>query len=79
MQELTITRVQECANSRFDLRRLSKSKESVDLCPNTLRAYHALGLPFYRMGKTVFFSVSELEGFIKSRGATRPAAEAAKQ
>ena len=51
----------------FDLVRLSKSKESVDLAPNTLRAYHEQGLPFYKNGKCVFFSKAELQHFIKSR------------
>ena len=49
----------------FDLVRLSKSKEAVDICPNTLRAYHRDGLQFYRRGKAVFFSKSELEQFIR--------------
>ena len=51
----------------FDLKRLSKSKETVDICPNTLRAYNREGLRFYRAGKAVFFSQSELEAFIRSR------------
>lgn len=50
----------------FDLVRLSKSKETVDLAPNTLRAYHRDGLPFYRKGKVVFFSRSELAAFIRN-------------
>lgn len=51
----------------FDLFRLSKSKRIVDLCPNTLRKYHAEGLNFYGQGRSVFVSKSELESFIKSR------------
>lgn len=50
----------------FDLFRLSKSKQSVDLAPNTLRAYHKRGLRFYRQGKAVFVSKSELQIFIRS-------------
>jgi hypothetical protein len=49
----------------FDLVRLSKSKEVVDICYNTLREYNRAGLPFYRRGKAVFFSKSELENFIR--------------
>ena len=49
----------------FDLFRLSKSKDVVDLAPNTLRAYNREGLPFYRKGKTVFVSKAELNAFIR--------------
>ncbi len=51
----------------FDLFRLSKSKEAVDISPNTLRAYHEEGLPFYRKGKPVFISRAELAQFIRTR------------
>jgi hypothetical protein len=50
----------------FDLVRLSKSKEIVDLVPNTIRAYAKKGLALYRRGKVVFFSKAELELFIKA-------------
>lgn len=53
----------------FDLARLSKSKQTVDVCPNTLREYHRQGLNFYRCGKAVFFSKAELANFIRTRGA----------
>jgi hypothetical protein len=53
----------------FDLFRLSKAKEAVDVCSNTLRQYHAEGLPFYRRGKAVFISRAELSVFIR-RGAS---------
>ena len=53
----------------FDMFRLSQGKAAVDVCPNTLRAYNADGLPFYRMGKAVFISKTELEGFIRSKAA----------
>ncbi len=49
----------------FDLFRLTKAKATVDLAPNTLRAYHAQGLPFYRRGKAVFVSKAELHAFIR--------------
>lgn len=48
----------------FDLFRLSKSKEVVDLCSNTLRQYNQEGLPFYKRGKAVFVSKTELRNFI---------------
>jgi len=51
----------------FDLFRLSKAKEVVDICSNTLRAYHGAGLPFYRRGKAVFVSKSELAQFLRAR------------
>lgn len=50
----------------FDLFRISKSKDTVDLCANTLRAYNRLGLPFYKQGKVIFISKAELEQFIRS-------------
>lgn len=56
---------QQSAES-FDLFRLSKSKEVVDLAPNTLRAYHDNGLPFYKNGKTVFVSKTEVATYIRN-------------
>jgi hypothetical protein len=53
------------AQSGFDLFRLSKGKDEVDICANTLREYHRQGLSFYRKGKAVFVSKSELEAFIR--------------
>jgi hypothetical protein len=49
----------------FDLFRLSKAKEAVDICSNTLRSYNRDGLPFYRRGKAVFISKIELEQFLR--------------
>jgi len=54
----------------FGMFRLSKSKETVDVCPNTLRQYHREGLPFYKRGKAVFVSMAELEDFIRRTGGT---------
>ena len=51
----------------FDLFRLSKSKDIVDVSANTLRSYNREGLPFYRQGKAIFISKSELEAFIRFR------------
>lgn len=51
----------------FDLFRLSKSKASVDVSPNCLRAMNRAGLPFYRHGKCVFISRTELAAFIRAR------------
>lgn len=48
----------------FDLFRLSKSKDAVDVCPNTLRDYFKQGLRYYRRGKAVFVSKSEFRAFI---------------
>jgi hypothetical protein len=63
------------AAGNFDLFRLSKSKQAVDVCPNTLRGYNRAGLPFYRQGKAVFVSRAELDQFIRSnRIALREAA-----
>ena len=57
---------QNQSTAGWDLVRLSKSKQSVDLCSNTLRAYHKAGLPFYQRGKVVFFSKTELAMFIRA-------------
>jgi hypothetical protein len=64
----TQTQTQPVGQS-WDLFRLSKSKSIVDLVPNTLRDYHDRGLPFYRQGKVVFVSKSELETFIRNPAA----------
>lgn len=47
--------------------RLTKSKEHVDLAPNTIRHYATKGLRLYRVGKAVFFSTAELEAFIRQQ------------
>ena len=60
--------LQPSAAINFDLFRLSKSKKEVDLSPNTLRGYFRAGLPFYRMGKAIFISRSQLQTFIVTRG-----------
>jgi hypothetical protein len=49
----------------FDLFRLSKSKAAVDLAPNTLRAYFKDGLNFYKRGKAIFVSRTEVEAYIR--------------
>lgn len=51
----------------FDLFRLGKSKVTVDLSSNTLRKFNKEGLPFYRSGKTVFVSKTDLDQFIRNR------------
>lgn len=62
---------QETASS-FDLCRLQKSKQVVDLSPNTLRDWNRRGLRFYRCGKPVYFSKAELDQFIRTGGPSRP-------
>lgn len=52
----------------FDLFRLSHSKPEVDISSNALRGYFKRGLKFYKQGKAVFVSKSELADFIR-RGA----------
>lgn len=52
---------------KFGFLRLSKSKLMVDVCPNTLRAYNGQGLPFYKVGKSVFVNYAELESFIRQK------------
>ncbi len=64
------------ANSGFDLFRLSKSKEVVDVCPNTLRAYNKQGLPFYHRGKSIFVSKAELAQFVMYAPVTQAEDEA---
>lgn len=48
--------------------RLSAAKKTVDICANTLRSYHAHRLRFYRVGKAVFISKTELVAFIRAKG-----------
>jgi hypothetical protein len=58
------------ANS-FDLFRISKSKEAVDISPNTIRKFARQGgLRIYRRGKNSFASKIELRAFL-----TRPASD----
>jgi hypothetical protein len=57
------------SEANFDLFRLSKSKRVVDVCSNTLRKYHEQGLQFYRRGKAVFVSKTELAMFIRAGAA----------
>ena len=52
---------------KFGFFRLSKSKMAVDVCPNTLRAYNERGLPFYKVGKSIFVNYAELEDFIRQK------------
>ena len=52
-----------------DMVRLSKSKAGLDVSPNTLREYHRRGLRFYRIGKAVWISRSELDLFIRMHAA----------
>ena len=51
----------------FDLFRLTRSKQTVDLSPNAIRSLHRAGLPVYRSGRAVFISKSELDAFIRAR------------
>ena len=67
MSAIAANTVQTMDSPSFDLVRLSKSKESVDLAPNTIRSFAAQGLRLYRHGKMVFFSRVELADFIKGR------------
>jgi hypothetical protein len=50
--------------SGFDLFRLTKAKETVDVCPNTLRGYFKKGLRHYKQGRAIFVSKSELRAFL---------------
>jgi len=58
---------QQSKTSSFDLARLTHAKDIVDISPNTIRSYFDQGLNRYKLGKAVFFSISELEGFIRSK------------
>jgi hypothetical protein len=51
----------------FEMVRISKAKETCDVCPNTIRAYAAEGLPLYKVGKSVYFSRTDLANFIRGR------------
>ena len=51
----------------FDFFRLTKAKDEVDICPNTLRKYNRSGLRFYQVrgDRCVYVSKSELAQFIR--------------
>jgi len=52
----------------FDLFRLTKAKQAVDLSPNTVRRLaKESGLRIYRHGKIAFVSKSELAQIIRTR------------
>ena len=53
----------------FDLFRLTKSKQTVDLAPNTIRKLAKKGLRIYRHGKAAFVSRSELAAYIRANAA----------
>ena len=57
--------VQNSEAASFDLVRLTKSKDIVDVCPNTIRAFAKRGLRIYKAGKAAFFSKAELADFIR--------------
>ncbi|GEM_PF-1664715 len=61
------------ASQSFDLFRLTKAKATVDVCSNTLREYNRQGLPFYKRGRAVFVSKTELEAFIRNPAGFNPA------
>lgn len=66
MSALTPNMMQGSSEAQnFDLFRLTKAKEVVDLCPNTLRAYAKTGLRIYKCGKAAFVSKSELAAYIR--------------
>jgi hypothetical protein len=69
MSNNSLTNIQN-PQASFDLFRLSKSKEVVDVCSNTLRAYFKQGLPFYQRGKAIFISKTELAAFIRGKVAS---------
>lgn len=69
---MNATLVNTVQEQSFDLFRLSKSKQVVDLSPNTLRDYQERGLRFYQCGKPIFISKIELANFIRSGGPMRP-------
>ncbi len=51
---------------KFDMFRLTKAKALVDICSITIREYNRQGLPFYRRGRAVFLSRTELDAFIRN-------------
>jgi hypothetical protein len=63
----TTVQVTQTSDVNFDMVRLSKSKQAVDLAPNTIRALAEKGLRLYRHGKMVFFSRTELVALIRSK------------
>jgi hypothetical protein len=58
--------IEDKTDAGFDMVRISKSKEVCDVCSNTIRAYGREGLWLYKLGKSIFFSKSELIAFIRA-------------
>jgi len=56
----------QSANTGFEMVRISKAKETVDLCSNTIRSLFLQGLPKYKRGKSTFFCRAELAAFIRA-------------
>ncbi len=52
----------------FDLVPIEKSKEAVDISPNTIRKYFKQGLKTYKREGVHVFSRSELDRFLKEKG-----------
>lgn len=79
MQQLETPCRHQTDAAGFEMFRLSRGKEVADLAPNTLREYHRLGLPFYRVGRAVFVSKADLAAFIRARAlVSKSAAKGAK-
>jgi hypothetical protein len=60
--------IKEPAQS-FDLFRLTKSKQAVDISANTIRKFARQGLRIYRHGRAAFVSRTELAEFIRNPSA----------
>lgn len=75
MKDNSLNKANPDSNSSagFDLFRLTKSKDIVDICANTLRSYNKEGLPFYRKGKAVYVSKSDLQQFIRLKSSMQHA------
>jgi hypothetical protein len=59
----------QSTDTGFEMVKISKAKETVDLCSNTIRSFFRQGLPKYQRGKSIFFSKSELAAFIRKGAA----------
>jgi hypothetical protein len=73
MKSSNTTTVQNGEAGNFDMVRLSKSKATVDLSPNTIRNFAEQGLRLYRHGKMVFFSKTELAALIRTKATVQSA------
>lgn len=66
---MTARKLKAPIRQEADYFRISKAKETVGLCPNTIRQFIGCGLPFVKLSrKIVLIRKSDIDKFIESEG-----------